>query len=130
MNTTFFIRVFVADSENLETETGTVGRDFGIYFPTKRMNDTEYFKDKDSAELVVKGILEEKQARMASGEVFPPNGIHRICNMSNRRSKIEFRISVIELNLESISMEEVSYWCGTVSFKNPEIIITAKGWNL
>ena len=125
-NKAYFIRAFVADMKNVESETGLLGWDWGCW-TTQSIGSARNWGSREKALEEIKKIVEEKPAEMSNGKVYPPNEIHRIGNMSNNRDRIEFRLSVVEIDINQITMKELDYFCGTVSFEKPEIIITAKG---
>jgi hypothetical protein len=122
----YFIRAFIADQKNVESETGLLGWDWGCW-TTHSIGSARNWGSREKALEEIKKIVEEKPAKMSDGKVYPPNEIHRIGGMCNHRNKIEFRLSVVEFDVEHISMKELDYYVGTVSFENPQIILTAKG---
>ena len=122
----YFIRAFIADYKNVESETGLLGWDWGCW-TTQSIGSARNWGSREKALEELKKIVEEKPAKMSDGKVYPPNEIHRIGGMCNHRNKIEFRLSVVEFDVEHISMKELDYYVGTVSFENPQIILTAKG---
>ena len=58
-----------------------------------------------------------------------PFEIYRISNFGGTRTEISFRLSVVEIDIDSIEMKELDYWGGTVSFENPNILLTEVGKN-
>ena len=127
-NKKYFIRAFIADMKNVESETGLLGWDWGYYMTNSLKQVCDWGSREKTLERINK-IINEQPSEMCDGTIYPPIEIHRIGNMNNRRDRIEFRLSVVELDIDHINMKELDYYVGTVSFENPKIIITAKGVN-
>ena len=124
----YFIRAFIADQKNVESETGLLGWDWGCW-TTQSIGSARNWGSREKALEEIKKIVDEKPAKMSDGKVYPPNEIHRIGGMCIHRNKIEFRLSVVEFDVEHITMKELDYYVGTVSFENLNIILTACGGN-
>lgn len=123
----YYIRVFVADPVNDESETGVLDWEWE-YYMVQCMGRARVFSSLENALQEIKAIVTQKPEKNVIGEVqFPPSQIHRIGSMNYRRNKIEFRFSVIELDIDNVKINELNYVDGTVSFENPEIQITAAG---
>ena len=123
----FFMRVYLVDVNSVESELGIIAYDsIGVYYTTDYFASGKFWTKKESAIKVLNDIVTEKPATMSDGKVYPPNMIHRIGGMNNNRKRIDFRISIIELDVERISMQEVGFVVGHVSFNNPEIQITSR----
>ena len=122
----YFIRAFIADQKNVESETGLLGWDWGCW-TTQSIKQACDWGSREAAVERIEKIINEHPSKMSSGVIYPPTEIHRIGGMCNHRNKIEFRLSVVEFDVEHISMKELDYYVGTVSFENPQIILTAKG---
>lgn len=121
------MRVYLVDVNNVESELGIIAYDsIGVYYTTEHFASGKFWTKKESAVKVLNDIVIEKPATMSDGKVYPPHMIHRIGGMSNKRKRIDFRISIIELDVERISMQEVGFVVGHVSFNKPEIQITSR----
>ena len=44
-------------------------------------------------------------------------------------TRLDFRLSVVELNIDKIEIKELDYFCGTISSEDFKIVLTAKGNN-
>lgn len=125
-NKEYFIRAFIADIKNVESETGLLGWDWG-YYMTHSIKQAREWGTRENALERINKIINEQPSKMSDGKIYPPLEIHHIGNMNINRDKIEFRLSVVEIDIDQTTMNELDYFCGTVSFENPQIILTAKG---
>jgi len=120
---TYVIRVYVYDKVNNETETGFLSFNYG-WWNTAKLTDANIIKTRKDAVEIIKEIINEEPASMSDGKKYPPFEIYRIGEFGGGRTEISFRLSVVEINIDNIEMKELDYWSGTVSYKNPNIILT------
>lgn len=125
-NKEYFIRAFIADMKNVESETGLLEWACG-YWMTKSLRQARECGSRENAIEQINKIINEQPIKMSDGKIYPPLGIQRIGNMNINRDRIEFRLSVVEIDIDQTTMKELDYFCGTVSFEKPQIILTAKG---
>jgi hypothetical protein len=123
---TYVIRVYVYDKVNNETETGFLSFDYG-WWNTAKLTDAHIVKTRKDAVEIIKEIINEEPASMSDGKKYPPFEIYRIGEFGAGRTSISFRLSVVEINIDNIEMKELDYWNGTVSYENPEILLTEVG---
>lgn len=120
----YYIRVSIADTDNMESEVGLIAFDW-YYYTVSSFSLAAWFDSYESAFKAIKKIVTEKPCKNVVGETqYPPTHIHHIGNMSFRRQHISFKLSVIEIDISDITMEEMVSVSGKVSFENPEIQIT------
>jgi hypothetical protein len=99
----------------------------------KDVKDTSYYSITELKRQIVeqseafKDIINEEPVLMSDGRKYPPFEIYRISNFGGTRTEISFRLSVVEIDIDSIEMKELDYWGGTVSFENPNILLTEVG---
>lgn len=118
----YYIRIFVTDMKN-ESITGLLGwgpirykYDWGHWI-TIGFDQARNWGSRENVLHEINKIINEQQ-------------IQRICNNVNRNvdntnDTIKFRLSVVELDINDITIKELDYFCGMVS--NNQITITDKG---
>ena len=124
----FFIRCYVRDSLNGNSDTGllkfTEGFSEAGWSLTNEIKKAKKFKTRREALSTIKKIIKEKTSNSLD-PTYPPNNIHvigRKC-LGIHVDEIEFRLSVVEVNVSKVEMKEYDYFCGTVSFFKPDIQI-------
>lgn len=122
----YFIRVYVYDKANNETETGFLSFTYG-WWNTAKLADAHIIESRKDAVEIIKSIINEKPALLSDGKKYPPFEIYRIGEFGAGRRAISFRLSVVELDIDNMEMKELDYWGGTVSYENPEILLTEVG---
>lgn len=118
----YYIRIFITDMKN-ESITGLLGwgpirykYDWGHWI-TIGFDQARNWGSRENVLHEINKIINEQQ-------------IQRICNNVNRNvdntnDTIKFRLSVVELDINDITIKELDYFCGMVS--NNQITITDKG---
>ena len=118
----YYIRIFITDMKN-ESVTGLLGwgpirykYDWGHWI-TIGFDQARNWGSRENVLHEINKIINEQQ-------------IQRICNNVNRNVDntndiIKFRLSVVELDINDITIKELDYFCGMVS--NNQITITDKG---
>jgi hypothetical protein len=118
----YYIRIFITDMKN-ESITGLLGwgpirykYDWGHWI-TIGFDQARNWGSRENVLHEINKIINEQQ-------------IQRICNNVNRNVDntndiIKFRLSVVELDINDITIKELDYFCGMVS--NNQITITDKG---
>ena len=117
-----YIRIFITDMKN-ESITGLLGwgpirykYDWGHWI-TIGFDQARNWGSRENVLHEINKIINEQQ-------------IQRICNnvnknVDNTNDTIKFRLSVVELDINDITIKELDYFCGMVS--NNQITITDKG---
>lgn len=118
----YYIRIFITDMKN-ESITGLLGwgpirykYDWGHWI-TIGFDQARNWGNRENVLHEINKIINEQQ-------------IQRICNnvnknVDNTNDIIKFRLSVVELDINDITIKELDYFCGMVS--NNQITITDKG---
>lgn len=118
----YYIRIFITDMKN-ESITGLLGwgpirykYDWGHWI-TIGFDQARNWGSRENVLHEINKIINEQQ-------------IQRICNnvnknVDNTNDTIKFRLSVVELDINDITIKELDYFCGMVS--NNQITITDKG---
>jgi hypothetical protein len=118
----YYIRIFITDMKN-ESITGLLGwgpirykYDWGHWI-TIGFDQARNWGSRENVLHEINKIINEQQ-------------IQRICNnvnknVDNTNDIIKFRLSVVELDINDITIKELDYFCGMVS--NNQITITDKG---
>ena len=118
----YYIRIFITDMKN-ESITGLLGwgpirykYDWGHWI-TIGFDQARNWGSRENVLHEINKIINEQQ-------------MQRICNnvnknVDNTNDNIKFRLSVVELDINDITIKELDYFCGMVS--NNQITITDKG---
>lgn len=114
----YYIRIFITDMKN-ESITGLLGwgpirykYDWGHWI-TIGFDQARNWGSRENVLHEINKIINEQQ-------------MQRICNnVNNTNDNIKFRLSVVELDINDITIKELDYFCGIVS--NNQITITDKG---
>ena len=118
----YYIRIFITDMKN-ESITGLLGwgpirykYDWGHWI-TIGFDQARNWGSRENVLHEINKIIDEQQ-------------MQRICNnvnknVDNTNDTIKFRLSVVELDINDITIKELDYFCGMVS--NNQITITDKG---
>lgn len=118
----YYIRIFITDMKN-ESITGLLGwgpirykYDWGHWI-TISFDQARNWGSRENVLHEINKIINEQQ-------------MQRICNnvnknVDNTNDTIKFRLSVVELDINDITIKELDYFCGMVS--NNQITITDKG---
>lgn len=118
----YYIRIFITDMKN-ESITGLLGwgpirykYDWGHWI-TIGFDQARNWGSRENVLHEINKIIDEQQ-------------MQRICNnvnknVDNTNDIIKFRLSVVELDINDITIKELDYFCGMVS--NNQITITDKG---
>lgn len=118
----YYIRIFITDMKN-ESITGLLGwgpirykYDWGHWI-TIGFDQARNWGSRENVLHEINKIIAEQQ-------------MQRICNnvnknVDNTNDTIKFRLSVVELDINDITIKELDYFCGMVS--NNQITITDKG---
>ena len=122
----YFIRAYIYDKVNNETETGFLMFKYG-WWTTANITDAHIMETRKEAIGFIKDIINGEPELMSDGKKYPPFDIYRIGDLGGTRTSITFRLSVVEIDIDNIEIKELDYWGGTVSFENPEILLTDVG---
>lgn len=123
----YYIRIFITDMKN-ESITGLLGwgpirykydsegYDWGHWI-TIGFDQARNWGSRENVLHEIDKIINEQPNQME---------MQRICNnVNNTNDIIKFRLSVVELDINDITIKELDYFCGMVS--NNQITITDKG---
>ena len=123
----YYIRIFITDMKN-ESITGLLGwgpirykydsegYDWGHWI-TIGFDQARNWGSRENVLHEINKIINEQPHQME---------MQRICNnVNNTNDIIKFRLSVVELDINDITIKELDYFCGMVS--NNQITITDKG---
>ena len=123
----YYIRIFITDMKN-ESITGLLGwgpirykydsegYDWGHWI-TIGFDQARNWGSRENVLHEINKIINEQPNQME---------MQRICNnVNNTNDIIKFRLSVVELDINDITIKELDYFCGMVS--NNQITITDKG---
>ena len=123
----YYIRIFITDMKN-ESITGLLGwgpirykydsegYDWGHWI-TIGFDQARNWGSRENVLHEINKIINEQPCQME---------MQRICNnVNNTNDIIKFRLSVVELDINDITIKELDYFCGMVS--NNQITITDKG---
>lgn len=126
-NKKYYIRAFVADQVNADSETGLLDWDWEPYI-VQSISSARSFSSLNEATEAIEKIVTEKPVKNAySKTLSPPNKIYRIGRMNYERQNIMFRLSVLEMDIDNIKMKELNFVVGAVSFEKPNIRLSAIG---
>ena len=123
----YYIRIFITDMKN-ESITGLLGwgpirykydsegYDWGHWI-TIGFDQARNWGSRENVLHEINKIINEQPNQME---------MQRICNnVNNTNDTIKFRLSVVELDINDITIKELDYFCGIVS--NNQITIIDKG---
>ena len=118
----YYIRIFITDMKN-ESITGLLGwgpirykYDWGHWITIGFAQARNWGSRENVLHEINKIINEQQMQRIC-------NNVNR--NVDNTNDTIKFRLSVVELDINDITIKELDYFCGMVS--NNQITITDKG---
>lgn len=118
----YYIRIFITDMKN-ESITGLLGwgpirykYDWGHWI-TIGFDQARNWGSRENVLHEINKIINEQQMQRIC------NNVNR--NVDNTNDTIKFRLSVVELDINDITIKELDYFCGMVS--NNQITITDKG---
>lgn len=118
----YYIRIFITDMKN-ESITGLLGwgpirykYDWGHWI-TIGFDQARNWGSRENVLHEINKIINEQQMQRIC------NNVNR--NVDNTNDNIKFRLSVVELDINDITIKELDYFCGMVS--NNQITITDKG---
>ena len=118
----YYIRIFITDMKN-ESITGLLGwgpirykYDWGHWI-TIGFDQARNWGSRENVLHEINKIINEQQMQRIC------NNVNR--NVDNTNDIIKFRLSVVELDINDITIKELDYFCGMVS--NNQITITDKG---
>lgn len=118
----YYIRIFITDMKN-ESITGLLGwgpirykYDWGHWI-TIGFDQARNWGSRENVLHEIDKIINEQQMQRIC------NNVNR--NVDNTNDTIKFRLSVVELDINDITIKELDYFCGMVS--NNQITITDKG---
>ena len=118
----YYIRIFITDMKN-ESITGLLGwgtirykYDWGHWI-TISFDQARNWGSRENVLHEINKIINEQQMQRIC------NNVNR--NVDNTNDTIKFRLSVVELDINDITIKELDYFCGMVS--NNQITITDKG---
>lgn len=118
----YYIRIFITDMKN-ESITGLLGwgpirykYDWGHWI-TIGFDQARNWGSRENVLHEINKIINEQQMQRIC------NNVNR--NVDNTNDTIKFRLSVVELDINDITIKELDYFCGIVS--NNQITITDKG---
>lgn len=118
----YYIRIFITDMKN-ESITGLLGwgpirykYDWGHWI-TIGFDQARNWGSRENVLHEIDKIINEQQMQRIC------NNVNR--NVDNTNDIIKFRLSVVELDINDITIKELDYFCGMVS--NNQITITDKG---
>ena len=118
----YYIRIFITDMKN-ESITGLLGwgpirykYDWGHWITIGFDQARNWGSRENVLHEINKNINEQQMQRIC-------NNVNK--NVDNTNDTIKFRLSVVELDINDITIKELDYFCGMVS--NNQITITDKG---
>lgn len=118
----YYIRIFITDMKN-ESITGLLGwgpirykYDWGHWI-TIGFDQARNWGSRENVLHEINKIINEQQMQRIC------NNVNR--NVDNTNDTIKFRLSVVELDINDITIKELDYFCGMMS--NNQITITDKG---
>ena len=127
----YYIRIFITDMKN-ESITGLLGwgpirykydsegYDWGHWI-TIGFDQARNWGSRENVLHEINKIINEQPHQMEMQRIC--NNVNR--NVDNTNDNIKFRLSVVELDINDITIKELDYFCGMVS--NNQITITDKG---
>lgn len=127
----YYIRIFITDTKN-ESVTGLLGwgpirykydsegYDWGHWI-TIGFDQARNWGSRENVLHEINKIINEQPHQMEMQRIC--NNVNR--NVDNTNDNIKFRLSVVELDINDITIKELDYFCGMVS--NNQITITDKG---
>lgn len=127
----YYIRIFITDMKN-ESITGLLGwgpirykydsegYDWGHWI-TIGFDQARNWGSRENVLHEINKIINEQPHQMEMQRIC--NNVNR--NVDNTNDTIKFRLSVVELDINDITIKELDYFCGMVS--NNQITITDKG---
>jgi hypothetical protein len=124
----YLIRVFICDQENVRSKTGFLGRYPRLYEIVHSIEHAAVFFKKEEAIQYIEKIINEKPS-MLNGELRAPEMISKIGfgYLGKDYTRLDFRLSVVSIDADKLEIKEHEYYCGTISSKDFEIVLTAKG---
>lgn len=127
----YYIRVMIYSTKNCSSEVGLLSYDYGVFSATQDMREAWDFGSYEEAQTQIKRIINEEPAtyidNRGTKKIYPPHNIDRICAMSKINNSVSFRLSIIRIDIQNITINELDYYTGRVSFENPEIkVMTSK----
>lgn len=127
----YYIRVMIYSTKNCSSEVGLLSYDYGVFSATRDMREAWDFGSYEEAQTQIKRIINEEPAKAVdvcgNKIIYPPHNIDRICAMSKINNSVSFRLSIIRIDIQNITINELDYYTGRVSFENPEIkVMTSK----
>lgn len=118
----YFIRASITDPETGNVNIGLLAWDMDNYIVHK-VSRARDWESRTKALAQIRRIITQSPNETSVG-VYPPSKIYRIAQMSQGgTTKIDFTFSVLEFDTYNIKLTETDYYCGTVSFENPNIVI-------
>ena len=127
----YYIRIFITDMKN-ESVTGLLGwgpirykydsegYDWGHWI-TIGFDQARNWGSRENVLQEINKIINEQPHQMEMQRI--SNNVNK--NVDNTNDTIKFRLSVVELDINDITIKELDYFCGMVS--NNQITITDKG---
>ena len=127
----YYIRIFITDMKN-ESITGLLGwgpirykydsegYDWGHWI-TIGFDQARNWGSRENVLQEINKIINEQPRQMEMQRIC--NNVNK--NVDNTNDIIKFRLSVVELDVNDITIKELDYFCGMVS--NNQITITDKG---
>lgn len=127
----YYIRIFITDMKN-ESITGLLGwgpirykydsegYDWGHWI-TIGFDQARNWGSRENVLHEINKIINEQPHQMEMQRIC--NNVNK--NVDNTNDNIKFRLSVVELDINDITIKELDYFCGMVS--NNQITITDKG---
>ena len=127
----YYIRIFITDMKN-ESVTGLLGwgpirykydsegYDWGHWI-TIGFDQARNWGSRENVLHEINKIINEQPNQMEMQRIC--NNVNK--NVNNTNGIIKFRLSVVELDINDITIKELDYFCGIVS--NNQITITDKG---
>ena len=127
----YYIRIFITDMKN-ESITGLLGwgpirykydsegYDWGHWI-TIGFDQARNWGSRENVLHEINKIINEQPHQMEMQRIC--NNVNK--NVDNTNDNIKFRLSVVELDINDITIKELDYFCGIVS--NNQITITDKG---
>ena len=127
----YYIRIMIYSTKNRSSEVGLLSYDYGVFSATQDMREAWDFGSYEEAQTQIKRIINEEPAtyidNQGNKKIYPPHNIDRICAMSKINNSVSFRLSIIRIDIQNITINELDYYTGRVSFENPEIkVMTSK----
>ena len=124
----YLVRCFICDQENVRSKTGFLGRWPQLYEIVHSIEHAAVFFKKEEAIQYIEKIINEKPSTL-NRELRAPEMISRIGfgYLGKDYTRLDFRLSVVSIDADKLEIKEHEYYCGTISSKDFEIVLTAKG---